>query len=277
MAISEGEKMVHLLDIHSKINKNAVKINKLWKKIESSSGDLIWSESVIYAIYLQIIRNCPTSARRVIEEYTKFLARVKEKRVEIQFNYNKNAFFKGTSLFISMEKEDLGTITAIAGETTQLGYLEDQLKGKNIDLLVPDYFKLAHRTELSRLTTPSQERILFQHLMIFIQHKDESICPVNIYIAPIPFLAEKFSYLALIKPIASSEEYLIIDDMGTICSCTAKLKTLLGITSFRETREQISSFCLNKTFLLFTQEPLHQKHSQTPRIFILSKQLMMVH
>jgi len=79
-----GEKMVHLLDIHSKINKNAVKINKLWKKIESSSGDLIWSESVIYAIYLQTIRNCPATARKILEEYTRFLITVKEKKLESQ-------------------------------------------------------------------------------------------------------------------------------------------------------------------------------------------------
>jgi len=251
-----------LMELNMKIDHEAREISQLWNDI-IQSGKIAYSEYMTYIIFLNIVRNSPFTAEKLLQKYMKFLM-VTTGESKLNEILNHNIHLPNTvSIFAYMEKDRLGEITYISPQIEQFGYKLEDFKEQNVDYLIPGHYKEIHRQKLVTHIEFGNTNILHKNRYTFIMRKDGFISPINIYIAPVPYLQQRFMYAAFIRPQKTDDQFIAVSELGIVLGCSAGVGEELGIDPTK--KEHIRNFCKSYMKILNFAKSLQSKGKESQK------------
>ena len=233
---------------YNKNSPNAFALYKLSQKIELQKKIIHskWNKDdfnkeysqpfLLYASYLLILNDSVQEGMRYIKSYNLFNPKMKEQDGHEYIGLSPTNLYSDETFYITIMTagDDIGVIKKCSQAIKKtLNYDSDAIVGLNINNLMSDYIAQTHNDLLLRYVSTGQTKILNYVRSIFIKDNQGFLHRASIYAKIHPFFSQDLYLTALIRPLKSYEEYMIITPQGIIDSTSSDLGTLLDIIGKR--------------------------------------------
>ena len=250
----------HLFKVSREIENTRFQIDKIWTEVSSQShNDLV--VYLLYGLYSSIINNSFIKSEKLM------------KRVDIMNTLSMNnsdaaltneTIYDAANIIVkmAMDRERLGKMDHCSKNATEyFGYPQQELKGSNVAILMPKFFRKRHQKFLTQYLHSRKERIFNTQQIRFGCSKKGYALPINLYISTYPSLQEGLYYFGIMRPVKDFKQYILISNNGHIDCCTEEVATELGIEAHKR-KIHISELCseLGKVNGAFTYLFLQQQN-----------------
>jgi len=162
-------KVIELFKKCEVIDENDKKIKEYWLKYIETEKSLACSMSMLYSIYLSLIRNSPYSALKMSESHPYFNVNKDPDQENAPLNDANFFSSKNMSFTMSMSKEKLGRVLYMSPNVPELiGWTKYDVIGHNINRLLPNDLKEKHNVILQKhlqgLTTHTRKPKMYRNL-----------------------------------------------------------------------------------------------------------------
>jgi len=269
-----------LYNVSVDFNKEADKIGTLWNKVINDYTKLAYQDLLLYGLYQSLARSAPFSAEKTLKRYFAV-----SNHSEIDTNSNsqvtpENMHEAGNILVcISMKKEKLGIVTFITPNIeSALGYTQTEILDKDVNIMMPPFLQERHKKILLAHVENSRTSIFNRNRMVFTKKKSGYMTPSTIYVTMFPYFQEQLSYVAILRPMKTFDEFMLVLSDGTIDSFSENMGKLLNMRPENVRRYHLRDISkelarLHRAFLPFVDtdegkfQHTHSKRSFSSRAF----------
>ena len=216
------------------IEDNSEKIRNFWTKVIETNWGFAGSLSVVYSIYLTLVRNSPASANKIYEKY-RWLEQApnfekEESLTQKNLNSYKNITFKA-----SMARDKLGKIVHVSPNITELlGWTSQSLLRGNINLVLPNFMQEGHNRALAghldKVTEAADLTRLYSTIDSFITDKVGYIYPCQVYISLSPEIQDELTYITIIRMKDLRKSQILLGEDGYLEGFTKDLAKKLYLS-----------------------------------------------
>jgi len=205
---SSNVPMKDLFTSAEKINKASAEINKLWNYM-GKAQDFDFSDCIDYLLYMSLIGNAPFTARRIMKRcFKKKIESSMHHEIITPQNFNQN---RDAVLYISLTTKKI-IHTKFTGEF--LGY--NELIDQDFEILVPPFLRQRYQGYFQDPHSLDQKDFFHKTFPSFGLTRLGLLRPVTCYLAPLPYMRKDLVILAIIRPVLTDEQYLIVNGKGEV-------------------------------------------------------------
>jgi len=214
-----------------KINHKADKLDKLWNRFKDSFGDKLKKEYLMYAIYSSVVRHSEQTGHTTYRAYLNAISdshsQGKDKPEINKKNLDDN---RNIAVIISMEKGRVGKILKVTENIAMHYYWKpNELEGSSVNMLLPTSFQSAHSNYLIDFIEHGKRRCMTNKL-VFGMKKTGDLIPHYLHIAPYPNIEKEFSYVGIIRPLITNDDYMLVAEDHSIIGMTENIRKDLQVT-----------------------------------------------
>jgi PAS domain S-box-containing protein len=132
----------------------------------------------------------------------------------IQLNFYNILFKVGTGILIANgDKTKEGVIEKTNDDIEKIFlYKADELKGLNVNILMPKMFERLHKSFMERYNDVGEKRIIDKQFKTFAKDKENSLIPIQLCVKLFPILSDHIYYCALV--IKENLDDVVLIDKG---------------------------------------------------------------
>jgi len=220
-----------LYQVSVDFNKEADRINLLWGRIIADYSKLAYQDLLLYGLYQSLARSAPYSAEKTLQKYFA-MSNLNEIDTNSQHQVTPENMHEAANILvcISMKKEKLGIVTFITPNVEgTLGYNQTDVLDKDVNIMMPPFIQERHKKILLAHVENSRTSIFNRNRMVFTKNKSGYTFPCTIYVTMFPYFQEQLSYVAILRPMKTFDEFLLVLSDGTIDSFSESLGKLLNL------------------------------------------------
>jgi hypothetical protein len=194
-----------------------------------------------YAFFLAAIKNAPSSAEKLLQNYRRKLATITDEK---SIEFTESAFHDKANIVchISLGKTNAGTILEISSNISTLGWNSNFLIGKHISLLLPPMIQNNFRTLVQDFfENQTTGKYLDTPFMCFLRNVEGYIILSEGYIAINPYFGEEMTLIIIFKVKQTTTEYILLKNTHIIDSMSPKIAQTLKVTPNKNI--QMSDIC----------------------------------
>jgi PAS domain S-box-containing protein len=216
-----------IFNLTDKIRITKSKIDRIWQELFSTySGvnDLF----DLYENYVEQI-NDDDLLKRELETIKN---RNQNSTEHIQLNFYNILFKEETGILIANgDKTKEGIIEKTNDEIEKIFlYKADELKGLNVNILMPRMFERLHKGFMERYSEIGEKRIMDRQFKTFAKDKENSLIPITLCVKLFPLLSDHIYYCALVTK-ENLDDVVLIDKSYNIQGISKKLLQKFEIDS----------------------------------------------
>ena len=241
-------KMVKVVEKSEAIEELAEIVDSLWKKYTEKYEYFFSVMHSSYCLYLNLVRNAPFASQEISLRSIshKNLRACSTKIVSKYISELDLVSSQLMSFYISMSKERAGKILYVSENIEEfLGYVQQEIIGKNLDYLMPPHLVGRHDAYLHKHLEESQNFMSKDYDVHegFMKTNKNTIKLCVAHITIFPYLNDELVYISAVKVIPTKSEYLFIDDMGFITSFSAGIASTLQLKTHNKIH--IKDICID--------------------------------
>jgi PAS domain S-box-containing protein len=220
-----------LYDLSSQLNREAEKVADTWNKIMTKHSLLAYKDYLLYGLYQGLTRASPFSAEKTLQKFFALSAVYSSNRQrELLLTPQSVSEPQNVLIYITMQKEKIGNITFTTRNIEEkLGYASFELLDRNINELMPRFYRQRHNKVLRAHIDYGRTNIINKNRAIYVRKKDGFIMPAALYVSLFPYFQKQLLYLGIIRPIQTYDEFILVRPDGVIDSFTRTVAKILNL------------------------------------------------
>lgn len=155
------------------------------------------------------------------------------------------SFFDSDKVIITVsgDFEVIGEILNVtASESRKLGYMPAELKGRNINVIIPQPFSERHDQFMRQFFEIARYCIVDNYnLVTYFLHKQGYIVEGRLLVKVVPNGSKTPFFMAVIKDLQTPYEVLLLNQEFAVTAYTSKMKELLGLGGTKTTDIKITA------------------------------------
>jgi len=227
--------MKELYERSIEIEQKADKLDSYWNSFVNKYPRFYQAIGETYCNYQRVVRNSPFLATKTVKKYSWKLAALlaaesKKSSAEISED---NIYLNDTvTFYVSMSRERTGRIQYASSSAVQvLGYTNEELMGKNINVLMSPLIAKDHEHLLNRHRDISKMLHSKNHYNIsaYVRNKCGYYAPCTTYITIFPYIQKELTYIGVLRTYNLGYEHIIVTESGQIDGFTEKIGEELNL------------------------------------------------
>jgi len=233
-----------LLKQNISLSHKADRLTLLWEYLTSNYSHLCTKDYLIYALFMQIIRNAPYTADKLFERYNSlYVSSLKREDTDQNreiFDHNQDIF-----LCVSLNQKNLGHIMFASQNVVQtLGYSIEELKNSTVGTLMPPFFAKKYSKFLqSEVAQHKLSEHLHKEIPAYVRARKGHIQQASLYLTLFPYMDNGLYILARIRLQKPLENYLFMQPNGRIETGTKDIAKRLNL-NYNQGSTFIADICL---------------------------------
>ena len=213
------------------INKEAEEIKVTWNKIMNKYSRLSYQDHLLFGLYQSFVRSAPYSAEKILQKYFSLSSIFSTQKNRNTLIVPENVFEAQNMIFyILMKKEQLGSVVFVTSNVeTSLQYTPHELINKNINTIMPEFYKERHDRILTDHIDKSRNTIINRNRGVFARKKNGYVTPATLFVSIFPYFQKQLIYIGILRPIHTYDEFLLILPSGIIDAFSENLAKTLGL------------------------------------------------
>ena len=231
------------------LSHQAEKLQLIWEYLTLHYSKFCSKDYLLYALYMQIIRNAPFTAEKLFERHNSlYMSRLKRLGVE-ETNGNAQPVFANDQedilLCVSLNQENTGRIVFTCQNVKILGYTVEELKNSSIGILMSPFFAKKYSKFLNdEMAQNKLSEHLHKEIPIYVRASQGHIQQASLYLTLFPYTHGGFYCLARIRlKTTFVDQYLFMLPNGRIETGTRDLGEKFNL-DFSQNVASISDICL---------------------------------
>ena len=232
----------------SKITKQVHKILNYWAQNFENQEALYVNASIIYALYLEIVRAIPSSGASLLKKA--------QRSINNKWHINRDVIdiAMGNSAIIvaSIESDKIGKIIDASSSATEMFKTNKQgLIGLKIGQVLPHVLASKHNDLIKGFQKNSKETASFENFVSYAKTLQDDYFKVQVTLQPFPLICKELSLFAYIKKASDYQSILVVDHRGLIIEFSKNLSLPLNLHTRKSHSVKIESLC--STFKMINQ------------------------
>ena len=214
-------KYTELYQKSKQINQKADMLDKFWIQFKDAYGYKLVKEYLLYAIYSTVVRHSEKGANTAYRAFQKAvsIAHLQDKEKELITNKTLDDR-RNITVIISMEKGKVGKILKVTENVSKTyQWKPTELEGAEVGILMPAYFQNVHSNYLHHYIENGQRRKMSNQFLFGIK-KSGYLVPQYIHIAPYPHIEKEFSFVGIMRPFVTNDNYILVAEDNSIIGMT---------------------------------------------------------
>jgi len=213
------------------INQKADKLDKFWNQFQDAYGHKLSKEYLMYAIYSGVVRHSERIANRLYKSYKNALSNNRSNdKDKSGINNNTLDDRRNITVIMSMEKGKVGKILRVTENVSKwYQWKPNELEGVDVNVLMPAYFQSAHSIKLNNYIENGKRRLM-KNRLVFGINKSGYLIPQYLHIAPYPHIEKEFSFVGIMRPLVTNDDYILVAEDDSIIGMTENVSKDLNIS-----------------------------------------------
>jgi len=235
----------NLFNLSVEINNEAEEVAQIWNNIITKYSKLSYQDHLLYGLYQSLVRSAPYSAEKVLQKYLSLSALFSIQRNRNVFLTPENVFEpQNILIYIIMKKEQIGNVLFTTPNVENVfQYSSYDLIGKNVNTLMPGFYKERHNRILVAHIDKSRTSIMNRNRAVFGQKRDGYILPITLYVSIFPYFQNQLIYIGILRPVQTFDEFILVLPNGTLDGFSENVAKTLGLEPERVREYDLKDIC----------------------------------
>jgi PAS domain S-box-containing protein len=235
----------NLFNMSVEINNEAEEVAQIWNSIITRHSKLSYQDHLLYGLYQSLVRSAPYSAEKVLQKYLSLSALFSIQRNRNVFLTPENVFEpQNILIYIIMKKEQIGNVLFTTPNVENVfQYSSYDLLGKNVNTLMPGFYKERHNRILTAHVDKSRTSIMNRNRAVFGQKRDGYILPITLYVSIFPYFQNQLIYIGILRPVQTFDEFVLVLPNGTLDGFSENVAKTLGLEPERVREYDLKDIC----------------------------------